>query len=106
MGAITRAERNLLEAVDIEYLKENERILGKCLDHKTSFVTDERDCFTLQTCLVNIFIKSHVDCRDVKNGGESICLLDEFEDVDFCITELKRRWVYRVGSISILKSEQ
>ena len=42
----------------------------------------------------------------MKNGWASMCPLGEFEDGDFCITELRRRFVYKVGSISFLKSEQ
>jgi hypothetical protein len=106
MGAITRAQRILLAAVDLECLQEYEKILGKCLDHRASFETDERECFTLLACLVNVFTEPHVDGGDVKNGWASMCPLGEFEDGDFCITELKRRFVYKVGSISFLKSEQ
>ena len=35
MGAIMRAKRILLAAVNMECLKEYERIVGKCLDHRT-----------------------------------------------------------------------
>ncbi|PUU82448.1 hypothetical protein B9Z19DRAFT_1061825 [Tuber borchii] len=106
IGAITRAQRILLAAIDLECLQEYEKILGKCLDHRTSFETDERECFTLRACLVNMFTEPHVDGGDVKNGQASMGLLGEFEDGDFCITELKRRFVYKIGSISFLKSEQ
>jgi hypothetical protein len=41
MGAITRAQRILLAAIDLECLQEYEKILEKCLDHRTSFETDE-----------------------------------------------------------------
>ncbi|PUU82437.1 hypothetical protein B9Z19DRAFT_1120762 [Tuber borchii] len=41
MEAITRAQRILLAAVDLECLQEYEKIIGKCLDHRTSFETDE-----------------------------------------------------------------
>ena len=87
MGAITRAQRILLAVVDIECLKEYKEILGKCLDARTSFETDERECFTLRACLVNVFTELHVDSGDVKNGWASMCPLEESEDGDFCITE-------------------
>ncbi|PUU82146.1 hypothetical protein B9Z19DRAFT_1121178 [Tuber borchii] len=72
MGAITRAQRILLAAIDLECLQEYEKILGKCLDHRTSFETDEQECFTLRACLVNVFTEPHVDGRDVKNGWASM----------------------------------
>lgn len=106
IGAITKAQRILLTAADTECLKEYERILGKCLDHRTSFETDDRECFTPQTSLVNVFTKPPVDGGDVTNDWASMCLLGKFEDGDFCITELKCRFVYKVDSISPLKSEQ
>ncbi|PUU80002.1 hypothetical protein B9Z19DRAFT_1063801 [Tuber borchii] len=106
MGAMTRAQRILLAAIDLECLQEYEKILGKCLDHRTSFETDEWECFTLRACLVNVFTEPHLDGADMKNGWASMCPLGEFEDGDFCITELKRRFVYKVGSISFLKSKQ
>lgn len=65
-----------------------------------------RECFTLWAYLVNVFTEPHVDGGDVKKGWASMCPLGEFEDSDFCITELKRRFVYKIGSISCLKSEQ
>ncbi|PUU81056.1 hypothetical protein B9Z19DRAFT_1063006 [Tuber borchii] len=105
-GAITRAQWILLAAIDLECLQEYEKILGKCLDHRTSFEMDDRECFTLRAYLVNMFTESHVDSGDVKNSWASMCPLSEFEDGDFCITELKCRFVYKVGSISFLKSEQ
>ena len=105
MGAVTRAQRILLGAVDIECLKEYEKIVGRCLDARKSFETDEQKCFTLWACLVNVFTELHVDDGDVKNGWVFICLLGECENGDFCITELKRRFVHRVGSIGCLKSE-
>ncbi|PUU82484.1 hypothetical protein B9Z19DRAFT_1120697 [Tuber borchii] len=48
MVAITRAQRILLAAVDLECLQEYEKILRKCLDHRISFETDEGECFTLR----------------------------------------------------------
>ncbi|PUU82643.1 hypothetical protein B9Z19DRAFT_1120408 [Tuber borchii] len=95
MGAITRAQRILLAAIDLECLQEYEKILSKCLDHRTSFETDERECFTLRTCSVNVFTEPHVDGGDVKNDWASICPLGEFENGDFCIIQLKRRFVYK-----------
>ncbi|PUU80489.1 hypothetical protein B9Z19DRAFT_1123453 [Tuber borchii] len=102
MGVITRAQRILLAAVDLECVQEYKKILGKCLDYRISFKTDERECFTLRACLVNVFTEPHVDGGDVKNSWASMCPLSKFEDGDFCITELKRRFVYKVGSISLL----
>ena len=68
MSAITRVQRILLAAVNIECLKEYERILGKCLNHRTSFKTDEEECFTLQAFLVNVFTEPHIDRGNVKNS--------------------------------------
>ncbi|PUU76143.1 hypothetical protein B9Z19DRAFT_1130192 [Tuber borchii] len=90
IGAITRAQRIPLAAIDLEYLQECDKILGMCLDHRTSFEIDERECFTLRPCLVNVFTEPHVDGGDMKNGWASMCPLGKFEDEDFCITELKR----------------
>jgi len=47
-----------------------------------------------------------VDGEDVKNGWVLTSPLGEFENGDFCITELKWRFVYKVDAISFLKSEQ
>ncbi|PUU80011.1 hypothetical protein B9Z19DRAFT_1124260 [Tuber borchii] len=44
MGAITTAQRILLTAVALDCLQEYKKILGKCLDHRTSCETDEREC--------------------------------------------------------------
>ena len=107
MGVLTRAQRILLAAVDMECMQEYEEILKKCPDAtRRLFTTDERECFTLRACLVNVFTEPHVDGGDVKNGWASMCPLGEFENGDFCITELKRRFVYKVGAITFLKSEQ
>lgn len=41
-----------------------------------------------------------MDSEDVKNGLASIFPFEEFENVDFCITELKHWFVYKVDSIA------
>ncbi|RPA91296.1 hypothetical protein L873DRAFT_1848347 [Choiromyces venosus 120613-1] len=69
MGALTRAQRILLTAVDIECMREYESILRNCLTATQQlFETDERECFTLRACLVNIFTEPHIDGGDVKGG--------------------------------------
>ncbi|PUU72494.1 hypothetical protein B9Z19DRAFT_1137416 [Tuber borchii] len=78
MGAITRVQRILLAAIDLECWQEYEKILGKWLDHRTCFGTDEQECFTLWACLVNVFTEPYVDGGDVKNGWASMCPLCEF----------------------------
>lgn len=47
MGVVTRARKILFAAVDIEYLKEYEKILKTSLDARISFETDERMFYTL-----------------------------------------------------------
>jgi len=76
------------------------------LNARKSFETNEQECLSLRACLVNVFTELHVDSEDVKNSWISMCPLGKFEDRDFCITELKCRFVHKVGSISFLKSEQ
>jgi len=106
-GVLTRAQRILLAAVDLECMKEYEDICKECPpETRRLFQTDERECFTLRACLVNVFTEPHVDGGDVKNGWASMCPLGEFRNGDFCITEMKRRFVYNVGAISFLKSQQ
>ena len=107
MGVLTRAQWIPLAAVDMECMQEYEEILKKCPDAtRRLFTTDKRECFTLRACLVNVFTEPHVDGGDVKNGWASMCPLGGFENGDFCITELERRFVYKVGAITFRKSQQ
>ena len=106
-GVLTRVQRILLAAVDLEWMKEYEDICKECPpETRRLFQTDERECFTFRACLVNVFTEPHVDDGDVKNGWASMCPLGEFRNGHFCITEMKRRFVYNVGAISFLKSQQ
>jgi hypothetical protein len=107
LGALTRGQRILLGAVDLRCQREYEALLQNCsLDKKKFFTTDAKELFALRACLVNVFTEPHFDSGDVKGGWASMGIFGEFRDGDFCITELKRRFAYKVGSLSFLQAER
>jgi len=63
----------------MECMQKYEEILKTCPNTtRTLFRTDEREWFTLQKCLDNVFTESHVDSGDVKKGSALMCPLGEF----------------------------
>ncbi|RPA99492.1 hypothetical protein L873DRAFT_912236 [Choiromyces venosus 120613-1] len=89
-------------------MREYESLLQNCLEVIWYlFEMDERECFTLSTCLVNVFTELlvHINGESVKGSWTLTYLLGESKDSDFCISELKHRFAYKVVSISFLKRE-
>ena len=107
LGALTRAQRTLLGAVDLNCQQEYKALLTNCpLEKKTFFTTDEQELFTIRACLVNVLTEPHLDSGDVKGGWASMAIFRACRDGDFVVTELNRRFAYKVGNLTYLQAER
>ncbi|KAG0127040.1 hypothetical protein HOY82DRAFT_614096 [Tuber indicum] len=107
IGALTPTQRILLGAINRLWQQQYQLLRDQCDEDKQKFIaTDEKEIFTLRDCLLNHFTEPNFDSKDIKRGWAVIGIQGEFKDGDFCITELKRRYVYGVGRTRFLRAER
>lgn len=70
---------------------------------KLFWLIEDKECFALRACLVNVFTEPHYDGGDLKDGWALMAPLGEYKPGDLCITELQRRFYYQPGSIGAIR---
>ncbi|KAI5836923.1 hypothetical protein DFP73DRAFT_601620 [Morchella snyderi] len=106
-GNVTRAQRILLGAVDKQVRDETEAMIKSFHDgKKKQWATDEKDCFSLRACLINVFTEPHYDGGDLTNGWACMVPMGEFRGGDLCIRELGRRYTYQPGGIGFIRGSR
>jgi len=67
------------------------------------WVTDEKGCFSYRACLIDVFTEPRYGLGDLSDGWALMTLLSRYRGGDLCITEMERRFVHKLGSISLIR---
>lgn len=88
LGAIDKAERDKMQ-------KATQALHN---GHKDLWCKSDTECFALRACLVNVWTEPHVDCSDME--WAMISPFGNFDNGEFCIADLERRFTFREGYIA------
>ncbi|RPB12884.1 hypothetical protein P167DRAFT_545208 [Morchella conica CCBAS932] len=107
LGNMTRAHRILLGAVDKDYRDKGERMItGMRMGLKFPWVTDDNDCFSLRTCMVNAQVDQYYG--DAFSNDEDAWLvmtpLGEFKGGELCVKELGRKFPHSHGTVGFIRA--
>ncbi|RPA96310.1 hypothetical protein L873DRAFT_1236118 [Choiromyces venosus 120613-1] len=94
LGAIDKAQRDKMQ----------EAIQGLPASCKELWCKSSAECFALRACLVNVFTEPHVDCGDVE--WAMISPFGNFNDGEFCIADLGRRFAFHEGHIAGIRGRR
>jgi hypothetical protein len=106
LGNMTRAHRILLGAVDKDYRDKGERMITDMrLGLKFPWVTDEKDCFSLRTCMVNVQTDPYYGEAFPNDEDAWLVMtpLGGFEGGELCVKELGRKFPHNQGTVGFIR---
>ena len=91
--------RLLLGAIDETQRDQMEEAVANLPDTLNQlWCHSEDECFSLRACLINLLTEPHIDDGDL--DWAMLAALGGFEEGEFCIADIRRRFNYRRGSVS------
>ena len=99
LNNISHVKRLLLGAIDStrrDEMREAVAGLGRALNQLWCHSEDE--CFSIRACLINLLTEPHIDDGDL--DWAMLSALGQFEEGEFCIADIGRRFSYSRGSVA------
>lgn len=102
---MTKAKNILLGALDKHARDRCEKTIT---EYPSSFkllwsTSKDNECFTLRTCLINLYPEPQHESGDLNDGWVAMAPLGEFHGGEFCIKDMHRRFVFQPGGIGFIK---
>ena len=96
---ISRLKRLLLGAIDPTHRDEMKKAIKKLGPTFNQLWCHSKDeCFSLRACLINLLTEPHIDDGDL--DWAMLTALGQFEEGEFCIAVIGRRFSYGRGSVA------
>jgi len=99
LNNVTHLQRLLLGAIDSTQRDLMEEAIVKLRDPLNQlWCHSENECFSLRACLINLLTEPHIDDGDL--DWAMLTALGNFEEGEFCIADIGRRFSYGRGSVA------